>query len=137
MTTIIRAYRERPITRPGQVEHVLVGHGIGPYPAHAHIYSKLPKKLRKEWAKEAMPTNFVMTAEQMKAVCGDGVGRMCRDVTEWPAEYDSFVSVEQYDDGSQIELEIALADGAKAQQLILELRMCGFVGGIVTDWESS
>ena len=62
---------------------------------------------------------------------------MCRDVTEWPAEYDSFVSVEQYDDGSQIELEIALADGAKAQQLILELRMCGFVGGIVTDWESS
>src|SRR5580704_11370948 len=127
MTTIIRAYRERPITRPGQVEYVLVSHGIGPYPAQAHIYPKLPKKLRKAWA-APMPTNFVMTAEQMKAACGKGV--LCRDVTEWPAKYDSFVDVEQRGDGSQIELEIALANDARAQQLILELRMCGFVGGI-------
>ena len=61
--TIITAYRERPITRPGQVEKVLCKFGIGPGNVH-----RLPKKLRKKWIEEAIPVHFVMTAEEAAAI---------------------------------------------------------------------
>ena len=130
--TIINAYRERPITRPGQVERVLCKFGIGRNRGTAisdNWLERLTDDQKSEFQKRcdnAVPVGFIPTAEQMKAT----EGRMYHDTTEWPTDYVSTVRVQQYSDGSQIELEIWLDNGALAPQLISELRMCGFVAGI-------
>jgi hypothetical protein len=61
---------------------------------------------------------------------------MCRDVTEWPDHYESYVEVvEQDGDGGGIKLRVLLSDAnkRKAKDLMTAMRFCGFVGGIVTD----
>jgi hypothetical protein len=78
--TTIRAYRERPITQSGQVERVLIKFGIGPdrgFFASASASNEEERRMFEEAAKNAVPTNFIPTAEQMKA----SEGRMCRDIT--------------------------------------------------------
>jgi hypothetical protein len=130
MTTRLRFYRESPIKRPGQVEKVLIRFGIGPERgmfadgnAWLDQMSADDKRKFQQQCDNALPTGFIETAEQAKA------GGMKRDITEWPADYISTVSVEQCDDGSGIELEISLDNESLAPALIAELRACGFVGG--------
>src|ERR1700683_909899 len=87
--TIIAADRERPITRPGQVERVLCKFGIGPNLGTAisdDWLERLTDDQKSEFQKQcdnAMPVGFILTAKQRKAT----KGRMCRDVTEWPTDY--------------------------------------------------
>jgi hypothetical protein len=137
--TTIRAYRERPITQPGQVERVLIKFGIGPDRglfASASASDEEERRMFEEAAKNAVPTNFIPTAEQMKA----SEGRMCRDITEWPEHYVSTVSIlEQSAAGGEIEMEIRLpiAEAGKIPQLIAELRGCGFVAGEADDYQDA
>ena len=91
MTTIIRAYRERPITRPGQVERVLIKFGIGPQRAHLAWADGDPEaiawtKIEAEAEQKAVQTGFILTAEQMKAI--DQASGWSHDTTEWPEEYE-------------------------------------------------
>ena len=134
--TTIRAYRERPITQPGQVERVLIKFGIGPKQGFTALTSEGERRMFEEAAKNAVPTNFIPTAEQMKA----SEGRMCRDITEWPEHYVSTVSIlEQSAAGGEIEMEIRLpiAEAGKIPQLIAELRGCGFVAGEADDYQDA
>jgi hypothetical protein len=135
--TTIRAYRERPITQPGQVERVLIKFGIGPSRgAFGEPTNEEERRMFEEAAKNAVPTNFIPTAEQMKA----SEGQMCHDITEWPEDYVSTVNIlEQAPDGGQIEMEIRLpiAEAGKIPQLIAELRGCGFVAGEADDYQDA
>src|ERR1700683_3833604 len=98
MTNIIRVYRERPITRPGQVERLLIKFGIGPH--RSYVYPTPPEQVLAEWFKNATPTGFILTAEQSKNVSAG------YDVTEGPNEYASTVIVEQRKGGGGSELDI-------------------------------
>jgi hypothetical protein len=107
MTTIIHAYRQQPINRPGRVEAVLCKYGIGP---------------------RITATLWTPSPEQLQAFED---GRAENDNTEWPANYVSTFSRNEAEDGSEIEIEISLDDDKQAPALISELRMCGFVAGVI------
>jgi hypothetical protein len=139
MSKHIQVNRERPITRPGQVERVLCKFGIGPRHsgnvgkfidrqiakiAHDELTANERRKLLERY--DPVPVGFILTAEQMKMT----KDRMYYDTTEWPKDYVSTADVEQLDDGSGIKLRIFLEDEEKATDLISELRMCGFVGRV-------
>jgi hypothetical protein len=129
----IRANREQPITRPGQVERVLCKFGVGPDRDHHFDRGFMPEDMGaalEAAAENAVPFGLILIAEQSKAI---KPGQMVRDTTQWPENYSSIVTVEQRSDGGGIELSIALEDDSQASRLMSELRACGFAVGLGGD----